>query len=103
MIDLFGVVFLWGIPVLLMWSIILSILHTVKYSESGQFLGRIVTFIGAIYTYFVGSFAAWFGLICIFFGLIGFTEGAIIWSLLCLSFGVFMVYQFFPCYKMLEE
>lgn len=58
MIALFGWIFLWGIPALLLWSVVLSIIRMVKEPEKRQFLGRTLTFIGAIYSYTVGSLAS---------------------------------------------
>lgn len=102
MIDLLGVVLLWGIPVLLVWSIILSIIHLLKSKKQERFIGRILTFISAIYTYFLASFAAWFGFIWILIGLYGFTEKEFFLPILVLSFGVFLVVYFFPRYNMPE-
>lgn len=102
MAKLFGLIFLWGIPALLVWSIVLSIIRIVKEPKSGQFLGRTLTFIGAIYSYTVSSFASWIGLICIIFGIAGFMEDAIFGPILFILFGAFMVYNFFPRYKMPE-
>ncbi|MBP2242964.1 hypothetical protein J2Z40_003546 [Cytobacillus eiseniae] len=102
MAKLFGLIFLWGIPALLIWSVVLSIIRIVKEPISGQFLGRTLMFIGSIYFYTVSSFASWVGLICIIFGIAGFTEDAIFGPILFILFGVFMVYHFFPRYTMPE-
>lgn len=96
MVDLFGLILIWGIPALFLWSIILSIIHVVKDQEANHFLERIVMFIAGIYTYGIHSLAAWFGLICILFGIAGFTEGGFFASILFLAFGIYMVYNFFP-------
>lgn len=96
MADLFGLNLIWGILALLLWSIILSIIHVVRESETDQFLRRTVTFIAGIYTYTVHTLAAWFGLICILFGIAGFTEDGFLGSILFLLFGIYMVYNFFP-------
>lgn len=102
MVKLFGLIFLWGIPGLLLWSVVLSIIRVIKEPVSGQFLGRTLTFIGAIYSYTVSSFASWFGLICIIFGIAGFAEDAIFGPIVFILFGAFMVYNFFPRYHMPE-
>ncbi|SSS88297.1 Uncharacterised protein [Acinetobacter baumannii] len=80
MVELFGLILLWGIPALLLWSVVLSIIHIAKEPISGQFLGRTLTFIGAI----------------------GFTEDAIFGPIMFILFGAFMVYNFFPRYNMPE-
>ncbi|QED46932.1 hypothetical protein [Cytobacillus dafuensis] len=102
MVELFGLILLWGIPALLLWSVVLSIIHIAKEPRSGQFLGRTLTFIGAVYSYTVSSLASWFGLICISFGIAGFTEDAIFGPIMFILFGAFMVYHFFPRYNMPE-
>jgi hypothetical protein len=102
MVKLFGLIFLWGIPALLLWSVVLSIMRIVKEPISGQFLGRTLTFIGAIYSYTISSLASWFGLICIIFGIVGFTEDAIFGPIMFILFGAFLVYNFFPRYSMPE-
>lgn len=102
MVELFGLILLWGIPALLLWSVVLSIIHIAKEPISGQFLGRTLTFIGAIYSYTVSSLASWFGIICIILGIVGFTEDAIFGPIMFILFGAFMVYNFFPRYNMPE-
>ena len=94
MVELFGWIFLWGIPALLLWSVVLSIIRMLKEPQAGQFLGRTLTFIGAIYSYTVGSLASWFGLICLVFGIVGYTEGAIFGPTMFILFGAFLVYNF---------
>lgn len=100
MVQLFGLILIWGIPALLVWSLVLSMIHVAKEPESGQFLGRTLTFIGALYSYGAGSLASWFGLICIIFGIVGYTEGGFFGSTMFLLFGAFLVYNFFPRYNM---
>ncbi|KGR75140.1 hypothetical protein [Ureibacillus sinduriensis] len=102
MVQLFGVIFLWGIPALFVWSIVLSVVRTAKEPRTGQFSERTLTFIGAIYSYAVSSLASWFGLICLIFGIVGYTEDAIFGPTLFILFGAFMVYNFFPRYNMPE-
>lgn len=102
MVQLFGWILLWGIPALLVWSIVLSIICVVKEPKSDQFLGRTLTFIGAIYSYTVSSLASWFGLICLIFGIFGYTEGSVFGPTMFTLFGAFMVYNFFPRYNMPE-
>ncbi|MEK4522488.1 hypothetical protein MKX96_12770 [Psychrobacillus sp. FSL W7-1493] len=97
-----GVVLLWGIPVLLIWSVLMSVIHMIKYKKKKRFIGRLLTFINAIYTYFLASFAAWFGLIWILVGLYGFTEKEFFLPFLVLAFGVLLVVCFFPRYNMPE-
>jgi hypothetical protein len=102
MAQLFGLILIWGIPALLVWSIILSIILVAKEPRSDQFLGRTLTFIGSIYSYTVESLAAWFGLICLIFGIGGFIEGHIFGPLFIILFGAYLVYNFFPRYNMPE-
>lgn len=102
MIQLLGWILLWGIPILLVWSIVLSMIRFVKEPKSNHFLERILIFIGLIYSYTVNSLAAWFGLISIIMGLFGYIDGTIIGPTICLLFGAFLMYYFFPRYNMPE-
>ncbi|MCM3708397.1 MULTISPECIES: hypothetical protein [Cytobacillus] len=58
-----------GIPLLLLWSFILTLIKVKREGSRGQFLGRTLTFIGGIYYYTISSFIAWFVLIVIAFGI----------------------------------
>lgn len=102
MVQLFGLILIWGIPALLVWSIVLSIIRTAKEPRTGQFLERTLNFIGAIYSYTVSSLASWFGLICLVFGIVGYIEGGIFGPTMFTLFGAFLVYNFFPRYNMPE-
>mgnify|MGYP006058509527 CR=1 FL=1 len=102
MIQLLGWILLWGIPILLIWSIVLSIIRFVKEPKLDHFLERILLFIGLIYSYIVNSLAAWFGLISFIMGILGYLDGTIIGPTLCLLLGVFLMYYFFPRYNMPE-
>lgn len=63
--EMFGFIFLLGIPLLLLWSLILTLVEVKRADSEGQFLGRTLTFIGGIYHYAISSFAAWIGLIAL--------------------------------------
>lgn len=102
MIQLLGWILLWGIPALLVWSIVLSIFRLVKEPKSDRFLERVLIFIGLIYTNTVNSLAAWFGLISFIMGILGYLDGTIIGPTICLLFGAFLMYYFFPRYNMPE-
>ncbi|MEW9111548.1 hypothetical protein [Cytobacillus gottheilii] len=100
--DLFAMFLIWGIPVLLVWSFILSIRHMLREPKGEQFLGRTLTFIGSIISYTIHSLAAWFGIICIIFGITAFTVGGLITPILFILFGGFLVRNYFPRFNMPE-
>ena len=100
--EVFGFIFLWGIPLLLLWSFILTLVEVKRAGSEGQFLGRTLTFIGGIYHYTISSFAAWIGLIAIAFGIAALVKGPIFGALFFGLFGAFMVYNFFPRLNMPE-
>ncbi|CAM3749692.1 hypothetical protein D1970_17130 [Mesobacillus zeae] len=100
MVGIFGLIFSWGIPALLLWSVILSIRHMAKEPLSGGFIGRTITFFVSIYSYTLSSLASWLGLITILMGFAGFTEGAFFFSILFILFGGFLVYNYFPRFNM---
>lgn len=89
--EVFGFIFLWGIPLLLLWSFILTLVEVKRAGSEGQFLGRTLTFIGGIYHYTISSFAAWIGLIAIAFGIAALVEGSILGAL----FLVYLVFLWF--------
>ncbi|MEK4130370.1 hypothetical protein NYE67_11850 [Solibacillus sp. FSL W8-0474] len=95
MIQLLGWILLWGIPILLIWSIVLSIIRFVKEPKLDHFLERILLFIGLIYSYIVNSLAAWFGLISFIMGILGYLDGTIIGPTMLTIWSIFNV-LFFP-------
>lgn len=101
--SLFGLVLIWGIPALLLWSVVLSMIRAIRDPEPRGFFLRILAFFAHIYEYTVNSFMAWFGLMIIMFGIVGLIEGYFWIPIMLLLFGPFMVYGFFPRYRMPDE
>lgn len=99
--DLFLFIFLWGIPLLFLWSFVLTIIQTKKAGKEGLFMGAL-TFISGIYTYTLLSFLAWFGLICLAFACAALVEGSIFGALFFGGVGCFLLYEFFPRVNMPE-
>jgi uncharacterized membrane protein len=95
-------IFLWGLPALLVWSTILAAIHAKRAGSEGQFLGRTLTFIGAIYEYTINSFLAWLSVIFLVFGFFALAEGRILGFLIMGGTGVFFLYYCFPRLKMPE-
>lgn len=100
--GLFGWIFLWGLPALLLWSTLLAAIHAKRAGSEGQFLGRTLTFISAIYEYTINSFLTWLSIIFLVFGFFALIEGSILGFLFMAGIGGLMLYFCVPRMKMPE-
>ncbi|MGD6902531.1 hypothetical protein [Bacillus infantis] len=100
--GVFGWIFLWGLPALLLWSTVLAAIHAKRAGSEGRFLGRTLTFISAIYEYTINSFLTWLSLIFLVFGFFAIKEGSIWGFLFMTGTGGLMLYLSFPRLKMPE-
>ncbi|PZD94785.1 hypothetical protein DNH61_16265 [Paenibacillus sambharensis] len=90
--SLFYFVFIYGIPALLLWSVILA-----AYQSRGRGkLRGIAEFVVAVWFYARLSFGTWVGLVSLLFGTAALVEGAFWGALFLLLFGGVMVVWFFP-------
>ncbi|MCR2806927.1 hypothetical protein [Paenibacillus soyae] len=93
--KLFGIVFIWGIQALLVWSLLLAIKHAAEEKKWG-----FIAFFIYIFHYAKASFGTWIGLVAIVFG-IGILSmadklGEILGGVFFLLFGIVVVYWCFP-------
>lgn len=100
--SLFGWIFLWGLPALLLWSTVLAAIKAKRAGNEGQFLGKTLTFISAIYDYTINSFLTWLSIIFLVFGFFAIMEGSIWGFLFMTRIGGLMLYLCFPRLKMPE-
>lgn len=85
--NIFGTMLVYGVPILLAWSTILTIIHMIK-AKKEENESMIGTFIGCVYSYTISSFMAWLGIISILFAIYGIFTFNIIAILLFGPFGV---------------
>lgn len=100
--KLFGYLLVGGLPLLLLWSFILTMIHVKKAGEKKEFLGRTFTFLGWMYEYTLSSFAAWFGVITLLFSIGLLFTGGFLLAIFTVPFGIFLVKEFFPRLNMPE-
>jgi hypothetical protein len=100
--SLFGWIFLWGLPALLLWSTVLAAIQAKRAGNEGQILGKTLTFISAIYDYTINSFLTWLSLIFLVFVFFAIAEGSILGFLFMTGTGGLMLYLCFPRLKMPE-